>query len=136
LADVVGRRIVGVMTVASGAIAIATFYQSDFLLPAFTAMVFFEAGATVAVNSLTTELFPTALRATAKAWITNAAVLGAMCGLAVVGLASDALGGHANVIALLAVGAVAIGPLLFLLPETRGRPLDDDAYEPSCEAQS
>jgi MFS family permease len=125
LADLLGRRIVGVVGLIGGAASIFAYYRTPWLLPSFAAIVFLEAGVAVALNSLGTELFPTILRATAKAWITNAGIIGGMAGLAVVGALSEHLGGAEVVISLLAFVPAATTPLLFLLPETRGRVLEE-----------
>jgi putative MFS transporter len=124
LADRIGRRPVGVLCLIGGGAAIALFYRSSHLMVAFTAIVFFESGVTIAINALATELFPTHLRATAKSWITNVAVIGAMGGLALVGLLAERLGGHGPVIALLALAPMALAPLLLVLPDTHGLELE------------
>jgi MFS family permease len=84
-----------------------------------------EAGGTVALNALGTELFPTRLRSTAKSWITNAAVVGAVAGMASVGALSGALGGVDAVIPLLAALPIACAASLVALPETRGLELEE-----------
>ena len=97
----------------------------------FAAIVFFESGITIAMSALSTENFPTALRATARAWVTNAGVLGAMLGLALVGMLSDRLGGHAGVVAVLGLVPLALAPLVLLVPETVGRELEAVVGEPA-----
>ena len=124
LVDARGRRVIGSLSLVGGAGAVIAYYRTSWLLPSFAAMVFLEAGVTTALNALGTELFPTDLRATAKAWITNAGILGSMVGLITVGALSDRLGGAAVVISLLALAPILTAPLLFLLPETRGRELE------------
>ena len=104
--------------------ALITFYRTGWLMPAFAALVFTEAGVTIALSALGTELFPTRLRATAKSWVTNAGILGAMAGLAIVGLLSDSAGGAASVISMLAVVPILATPLLFTVRETRGEELE------------
>ena len=131
LVDVFGRRRIGAISLIGGAGAIIAFYRTTWLLPSFTGMVFLEAGAAIAINALGTELFPTRVRATAKAWITNAGIIGAMLGLATVGAASAALGGAGVVIPLLAIAPALAAPLLFLLPETGSRELETLAAEGS-----
>jgi predicted MFS family arabinose efflux permease len=123
-ADVTGRRTSGAVAMALGGVAAAAFYQSAWLIPAFAALVFMEAGVAIALNALGTELFPTHLRATAKSWITNAGILGAMAGLAIVGLLSERIGGAATVISLLAIVPIVATPLLFVVRETRGEELE------------
>jgi MFS family permease len=124
LADVVGRRWTGAIALLGGGLSIIVFFRTSYLMAAFTGIVFFEAGASVAINALSTEVFPTALRATAKVWVTNAAVIGAMIGLGLVGLLADRFGGHAVVIAELAILPILFAPLLFVLPETHRRELE------------
>lgn len=124
LADSWGRRFVGVFAVVGASFGVIAYYRTPWLLPAFTVIVFLESGVGIAINSLGTELFPTALRATAKSWITNAGILGAMLGLAIVGVASEWAGGADVVIACLAIVPLAAAPLLLLLPETSGQELE------------
>jgi putative MFS transporter len=127
LADGIGRRWIGGFGVIGGALAIVTFYRTDFLMLAFALLTFCESGVWIAINSLGTELFPTDLRATAKAWLTNSATLGALLGLGAVGVLSDVDGGHATVIALLAGLLLLQAPLFFLLRETRHAELEEIA---------
>lgn len=125
LADSVGRRWIGIFGVIGGAIAIAGFYQTTVLLPSFALLIFSESGVVIAINSLGTELFPTDLRATAKAWLTNSATIGALAGLSAVGALSNVEGGHATVISLLAILLLLHAPLFFLLREMRHAELEE-----------
>lgn len=122
--DASGRRVAGGVALLGLGAAIVCFYSTTYLFAAFAALVFFEAGTTIAVNALSTEVFPTALRATARAWIANAGVFGGMLGLGAVGLLSGRLDGYGNVIALLGLLPFALAPLMLVLPETRGRELE------------
>ena len=130
-ADIVGRRPTAIVCLVGAAAAISLFYRTRYLFPAFAAIVFFESGITIAMSALSTENFPTALRATARAWVTNAGVLGAMLGLALVGMLSDRLGGHAGVVAVLGLVPLALAPLVLLVPETVGRELEAVVGEPA-----
>jgi putative MFS transporter len=124
LADLAGRRLIGSTALVGGALAVCLYYRSPYLMLAFTALVFFESGVTISINALATEVFPTALRAVAKSWITNAAIIGSMVGLGLVGLLAGRVGGHEKVIAGLGVVPALLAPLLFLLPETRRQELE------------
>ena len=124
LADSIGRRWIGCLGLIGGAAAIALFYQSAWLVQSFAMLTFCEAAALIAINSLATELFPTRLRATAKAWITYSATVGAVAGLAAVGVLSGVTGGHAAVVSLFAVVMMLVAPSILLLPETTGIDLE------------
>jgi MFS family permease len=124
-AERLGRRRVGMFSFAATGGAAWLYYTSRWLAPAFAALVFMEAGGTVALNALGTELFPTRLRSTAKSWITNAAVVGAVAGMASVGALSSALGGADAVVRLLAALPIACAVSLVVLPETRGLELEE-----------
>jgi putative MFS transporter len=124
LADAVGRRPTAVLCLLGAAAAIAAFYRTPILFPAFAALVFFESGITIALTALSTECFPTVLRATARAWVTNAGVVGAVVGLALVGALSATMGGHAAVVAMLGLLLLVLTPLILLLPETYGQELE------------
>src|SRR5262249_39439483 len=84
-----------------------------------------EAGVSLTTNSLGTELFPTQLRSTAKSWVTTAGFIGSMLGLAIVGAPARPPGGAAPPLLLLAAPPVPSAPLLLLLPESRGRELEE-----------
>ena len=103
LGESLGRRRVGFLSFAGIGAAVWAYYGTHWLAPWFAILVFVEAGGTVALNALDTELFPTHLRGTAKSWITNAAVVGAIAGMGSVGALGGALSGADAVIRLLAL---------------------------------
>ena len=78
------------------------------------------------VNAYTAELFPTDLRSDAFAWANN--LLGRL-GAVVAPIAVGAAAGHVGwgpAVAATAVGPlVALGLILWRLPETRGRELEE-----------
>ena len=125
LAERIGRRSIGAAALAGTAGATWLYYATPWLAPAFALLVFMEAGAMVALNALGTEVFPTRLRSTAKSWITNAGVLGAVAGMAAVGLLSDTLGGADRVIRLCALLPLLSAASLLAVPETRGLELEE-----------
>ena len=125
LGERIGRRRLGLLAFAGASAAAWAYYSSRWLAPAFALLVFFEAGCTVTLNALGTELFPTRLRSTAKSWITTAGVLGSVVGMACVGALSGPLGGADGVIRLLALLPVASCAGLLVLTETRGRELEE-----------
>lgn len=74
-----------------------------------------------AIGSLTNELFPTSVRASAAGWVVAAAVLGAVVGLVVFGYVVD-VGNSFAFAALLTFLPVSLaGALSFAVPETKGK---------------
>lgn len=125
LAERAGRRSVGAVALAGTGGATWLYYATPWLAPAFASLVFMQAGAMVALNALGTEVFPTRLRSTAKSWITNAGVVGAVAGMGAVGLLSAGLGGADRVIRLCAALPVLSAAGLLAVPETRGLELEE-----------
>jgi MFS family permease len=89
---------------------------TGYILGVFAASIFAPA-----VGTLTTELFPTAVRASVVGWTLASGVLGAVAGLIVFGAVTRA--GHPFAVAglLTFLPAVPVMGLFWLLPETRGR---------------
>jgi putative MFS transporter len=125
LAERLGRRVVGLLSLVGVGLAITFFYRAGWLQTGFAAMVFAESGVALTTNALGTELFPTQIRSTAKSWVTAAGFVGSMLGLAIVGALAGPLGGAAPAILFLAAVPLCSAPLLLLLPESRGRELEE-----------
>jgi putative MFS transporter len=129
LLDAIGRRRGAVVIFLSTALGIAGAYtlESHLLLTVALILGIFGASAVLPVmNAYTTELFPTELRGDAFAWANN--VLGRIgyvlspIGLGVIAESA----GWGPVLAWTAVcPVVALGLILWLLPETRGRELEE-----------
>ena len=125
LSDRFGRRLVAAIGFAAGGAGQAVFYTTPALLPAIAVMILGNATGMAVLYSYATELFPTHLRATARAWIGYLGVLGATAGLGLVGMLTDLAGGAAGVLTALATGnLVAAVILVAFLPETSARDLD------------
>jgi len=124
LSDVVGRRWIGTFGLLGVGGAVALYYQTDWLIAGFALMTLCESAVIIAINALATELFPTRLRATAKSWVTNSAVIGALLGLGMIGALSS-IAAAATVITVLAVATSVLAPCAFLLPETRRLELEE-----------
>jgi MFS family permease len=123
-ADAAGRRWIGAAGLLCVGAAVGLFYQTAWLVAGFALMTLSESAIIIAINALTTELFPTTLRATAKSWVTNSGVVGALLGLAAIG-ALGRVASAAAVITTLAVLTSALAPLIFLLPETHRVDLEE-----------
>jgi MFS family permease len=127
LADRVGRRLTGaVAMVAMAGFAVLAYSGAGpalvvgYILEVLAASVFGPA-----MGALTSELFPTSVRASVYGWSLAAGVLGAVIGLVVFGVVARS--GHpfttAGLLTFLPV-VPAVG-LFWLLPETRGREPED-----------
>jgi putative MFS transporter len=131
LADVVGRRAVGVPFLTISTIAYAGFFVASGILLWPLALVANVTGGVggAALAPYGSELFPTRVRSGANTLVTAIAVVGAALGLGTAGLLASPLGvGHAiAVLAAPALAAVVIVALAF--PETARRELEDTAGE-------
>jgi MFS transporter, putative metabolite:H+ symporter len=126
LADRVGRRPTGALAVVAVALFAVLAYSGStvglvvgYILGIFCASVFAPA-----IGALTTELFPTSVRASVVGWTLAAGVLGAVVGLVVFGAVART---HAFVVAgsITFLPAAPIMALFWLFPETRGREPED-----------
>jgi len=127
LADRVGRRLTGSLAMTAVALLAILAYSGSapallvgYILGVFAASVFGPAA-----GALTSELFPTSVRASVVGWSLAAGVLGAVVGLIVFGAVARA--GHPFAIAglLTFLPAVPVMGLFWVLPETRGREPED-----------
>jgi MFS family permease len=127
LADGVGRRPTcavamaamagtGVLTYSGTRLALVVGYELGVLAASTFAP---------AAGALANELFPTAVRASVAGWNVAASVIGAVVGLVAFGAVAD-VGNHFAVgAAVTFLPALAFIGLFALLPETRGRELED-----------
>jgi MFS family permease len=127
LADRVGRRLTGGLAMTAVALLAVVAYSGSapalvvgYILGVFAASVFGPAA-----GALTSELFPTSVRASVVGWSLAAGVLGAGTGLVAFGAVARA--GHPFAVAglLTFLPAIPVMGLFWLLPETRGREPED-----------
>ena len=128
-ADRLGRRLTaagtqamvalaGMLTYSGSRAAVATGYLLAVLVASAYAPSF---------GALSSELFPTGVRATAAGWLVAAGVLGAVAGLVVFGLLTDALDSFATAAVLICAPVVLTCLLFARLRETRGLELEQSA---------
>ncbi|MDJ0790272.1 MAG: MFS transporter [Acidimicrobiia bacterium] len=125
LADTVGRRPTTVAAIVIGLVGGVGFYLLDSGWFLAASIFLATLGATMLTPSFgaqRSELFPTRVRATANAWITNAAILGSIFGFGVGALLIDRIGLSLTV-ATLGAGLIVAVVLILRLPETRGMDL-------------
>lgn len=131
ITDRVGRRPTAIVCHALIAVSvvIAYFGSVPMMFGGFWLGVFIQGAYGVPLGTLSTEVFPTSMRATTQGWVAASGVLGAVVGLVLFGALSDATGSFR--IAATAVAAVAavtaVGYRWF--PETVGMELEQSAPE-------
>jgi MFS family permease len=130
-ADRLGRRGTAGATQALIALAAMLTYSgtaaaavAGYLVAIFASSVFAPA-----MGALSTELFPTSIRATVAGWLSVGGVIGAVCGLVVFGLLVTATNSFLAAAILVAVPVAALCPLYARLPETLGMELEESAPE-------
>lgn len=133
VSDIAGRRTVIAVTIPLVAGLFTVFYMTSnptLLVVSWILCLFFYFASEVTLSALGSELFPTSYRSTATA---ARAVINTTCGIA--GLATESLlyplvGSHAtSILILMALTPFAILPVIFFLPETARRSLEDISPE-------
>lgn len=126
-ADRFGRRRSGAVTMAAIAGAGLLTYSGSVLAVIVGYLLAVAAGSAFApsAGSLSAELFPTEIRATVAGWVVAAGVLGGAAGLLAFGAVADAGGRFSLAATAVFVPAAAASVLFALLPETRGRELEE-----------
>jgi MFS transporter, putative metabolite:H+ symporter len=136
LLDVLGRRrgALVIFTVTAAGIFLAYTLRSRAGLTGALVLGVFGASAVLPVmNAYTTELFPTELRGDAFAWTNNLlGRIGYVASPIFVGVAAEAVGWGPVLAATAAFPLAALVLILWLLPETSGRELEDTSAPPGA----
>ena len=129
LVDALGRRRGASLVFVAASASVFGAYTLEShaaLTAALVAGVFGTSAVLPVLNAYTAELFPTALRSDAFAWANNLlGRVGAVVAPVVIGGAAHAYGWGPAVAATAAGPLVALGLILWRLPETGGRELED-----------
>ncbi len=125
MADTSGRRPTALVALVLGLVGGVGFYllNSGWFLAA--SIFIATLGATMltpALGAMRAELFPTRVRATSAAWVTNVAILGSITGFLVGGVMIDRIG-LPKTVAALGAGLLIAMALVLMLPETKGMDL-------------
>jgi MFS family permease len=133
LSDRVGRRPAAAAALGVLALAAVVAYSGSTLALAVGYPLGVLAGSAFAppALALSTELFPTSVRAAIGGWLVCAGVVGSTVGLVAVGTVAGTAG-FATAISVIAVPAGAAGAVLIALPETRLQELEESAPEPGA----
>jgi putative MFS transporter len=129
LLDVAGRRGGGAIIFIAGAIGVALAYTLSAPLPLTLALILAVFGTNAALpvlNAYTAELFPTETRGDAFALANNAiGRIGYVLSPALVGAAAGTIGWGPALAATSVSMVAALGLIVAMLPETKGRELED-----------
>ncbi|WP_437298495.1 MFS transporter [Sorangium sp. So ce426] len=131
LLDVVGRRkgaVIIYVLAAAGVLGAYSLGSRGALTAALVFAIFGASGVLPVLNAYMTELFPTHLRSDAIAWSNNLlGRIGYMISPIAVGFAAEEIGWGPAVSATALFPLVALALILWLLPETRGKELEETA---------
>jgi MFS transporter, putative metabolite:H+ symporter len=131
LIDVVGRRLGAVIIyvlASAGVLGAYSLGSRGGLTAALVFAIFGASGVLPVLNAYMTELFPTHLRSDAIAWSNNLlGRIGYMLSPIAVGFAAEEIGWGPAVSATALFPLVALALILWLLPETRGKELEETA---------
>lgn len=125
MADKKGRRPTALIALALGLVGGVGFYLLDsgwFLAASIFVATMGATMLTPALGAMRAELFPTRVRATSAAWVTNVAILGSISGFLVGGVLIDRIG-LPRTVASLGAGLLISMALVLTLPETKGMDL-------------
>lgn len=140
LGDYAGRRVVLGVCIPVVVGLFMLFYLTGnptLLIAGWIGCLFFYFASEVTLSALGSELFPTSYRSTSSA---ARGVINVMAGIA--GLAAESalyaiVGSHAlSIILLLAISPIAVIPVLFYLPETARRSLDEISPEVELDRET
>ena len=100
--------------------------------PLWAVSFFFGLSTDTLFSALTTEIFPTAYRATISGLGSLFSAMGAAIGLLLEGRLYDLLGGHGPAISSLLIGIVVMVACVAFLPEPAGKILEEISDQPAA----
>ncbi|MGH7926063.1 MAG: MFS transporter [Candidatus Binatus sp.] len=131
LSDRYGRRTMGAAFLFLSPILTIFMYTASgwFIAPAWILETFFDIAAGTILNAYSAELFPTSYRSTAGSALAVAGTTGGALGLFFEGVLYNFTGSHARAVCYLTVFWIISPLIMWFLPETSGRELEDISPE-------
>jgi putative MFS transporter len=99
------------------------------IVPAWILQVFFDIAAGTILNAYSAELFPTSYRSTAGSALTVAGTTGGAIGLLLESVLYNLTGSHATAVCYLTIFWMVTPAIMWFLPETSGRELEEISPE-------
>jgi MFS transporter, putative metabolite:H+ symporter len=131
LSDRYGRRVMGAaFTILAPLLTIWMYTATGWsIVPAWILETFFDVAAFMILNAYSAELFPTSYRSTAGSALAVAGTTGGALGLYLEGVLYNFTGSHARAVCYLTVFWIISPLIMWFLPETSGRELEEISPE-------
>jgi putative MFS transporter len=131
LSDRYGRRVMGVAFMFLAPLLTIWMYTATgwSIVPAWILETFFDVAAFMILNAYSAELFPTSYRSTAGSALAVAGTTGGALGLFFEGVLYNLTGSHARAVCYLTVFWIISPLIMWFLPETSGRELEEISPE-------
>ena len=131
LSDRYGRRVMGTAFLLLSPILTIWMYTApgQSIVPAWILETFFDIASGMILNAYSAELFPTSYRSTAGSALAVAGTTGGALGLFLEGVLYNLTGSHARAVCYLTVFWIVSPAIMWFLPETSGRELEDISPE-------
>jgi len=131
MSDRYGRRVMGAAFLFLAPLLTIWMYTATgrSIVPAWILETFFDTAAFMILNAYSAELFPTSYRSTAGSALAVAGTTGGALGLYLEGVLYNFTGSHARAVCYLTVFWIISPMIMWLLPETSGRELEEISPE-------
>jgi putative MFS transporter len=131
MSDRYGRRVMGATFLFLSPILTIWMYTASgwSIVPAWILETFFDIAASTILNAYSAELFPTSYRSTAGSALAVAGTTGGALGLFFEGVLYNLTGSHARAVCYLTVFWIISPMMMWFLPETSGRELEEISPE-------
>jgi MFS family permease len=131
MSDRYGRRVMGATFLFLSPVLTIWMYTASgwSIVPAWILETFFDIAASTILNAYSAELFPTSYRSTAGSALAVAGTTGGALGLFFEGVLYNFTGSHARAVCYLTIFWIISPMIMWFLPETSGRELEEISPE-------